>query len=211
MDASQIEKMKALALAATKGPWHWVNPEDDQPREPGEWRSSLRTVAEFPVSTPGWTLPKFIVDADCIGDENMDANASFIAECNPAAVLELIAKLERAERALARGGFEDLGGQEWKPPLGQPPRFIEVPAPASGTEKDAARYRWISARTEKEGRDGGWIGYFRLPMVDGWNDTPYAAKRKEAFHYSTLDEAIDAAIAAHTKAGKPEEQQEKAQ
>lgn len=48
----------------------------------------------------------------------------------PADTTALQAKLDRAERALIRSGFEDLGGQEWKPPLGKPPRFIEVPAPA---------------------------------------------------------------------------------
>jgi hypothetical protein len=35
-------------------------------------------------------------------------------------------RYERAERALLAAGFEDLGGQEWKPPLGKAPRFIEV-------------------------------------------------------------------------------------
>ena len=37
-------------------------------------------------------------------------------------------RLERAERALLRAGFQDLGAQEWKPPLGKPPIFIEVGA-----------------------------------------------------------------------------------
>lgn len=35
-------------------------------------------------------------------------------------------RLARAERALIRAGFEDLGGQEWKPPLGKAPKFIET-------------------------------------------------------------------------------------
>lgn len=30
---------------------------------------------------------------------------------------ELAKELERAKRALVRSGFEDLGGQEWKPPV----------------------------------------------------------------------------------------------
>lgn len=34
------------------------------------------------------------------------------------------ARLERAERALIRAGFQDLGGQEWKPPLGKAPDYI---------------------------------------------------------------------------------------
>lgn len=36
----------------------------------------------------------------------------------------LLAKLDRAERALKRAGFQDLGGQEWKPPLGKTPDYI---------------------------------------------------------------------------------------
>lgn len=35
-------------------------------------------------------------------------------------------RIERAEGALKRAGFEDLGGAEWKPPIGPAPRFIEV-------------------------------------------------------------------------------------
>lgn len=38
-------------------------------------------------------------------------------------------RYDRAERALLSAGFEDLGGQEWKPPLGKAPHFIEVSDP----------------------------------------------------------------------------------
>jgi hypothetical protein len=38
-------------------------------------------------------------------------------------------RLDRAERSLLRAGFEDLGGQEWEPPMGKPPRFVEVAGP----------------------------------------------------------------------------------
>lgn len=34
-----------------------------------------------------------------------------------AEIRELRAALERAESALTRSGFQDFGGQEWKPPL----------------------------------------------------------------------------------------------
>ena len=93
-----LDHLEALARAATPGPWHWVNPENDQPRKLGEWRASLRTVQEFNTRW-GDTLPKFIVNADEICDENMDANANFIATANPAAVLELIALARRAALA----------------------------------------------------------------------------------------------------------------
>lgn len=41
------------------------------------------------------------------------------------------AKLDRAERALLRAGFQDLGGQEWKPAPGKPPVFVSALAPAT--------------------------------------------------------------------------------
>ena len=72
----------------TPGPWHWVNPVTDEPRAPGEWRSSLRTVAEFgenkteireELSYTSFALPKFILEADEIMDDQMDANARLIA------------------------------------------------------------------------------------------------------------------------------------
>jgi hypothetical protein len=91
-----LDHLEALAKAATPGPWHWVNPGNDQPRKLGEWRASLRTVQQFNTHR-GDTLPKFIVDAEEIRDENMDANANFIAAANPAAVLALIQLARRAQ------------------------------------------------------------------------------------------------------------------
>jgi len=60
-------------------------------------------------------------------------------------------------------------------------------------QADAERYRWLRSQAGREGRDDGWWGYWTLPMLDGWNHTPYAEKRGEAFDHKTLDEAIDAA------------------
>jgi hypothetical protein len=39
---------------------------------------------------------------------------------------KLRAQLARAERALVRAGFEDRGGEEWAPPIGQLPGFVPV-------------------------------------------------------------------------------------
>lgn len=83
-------RLNALALAATPGPWHWVNPTTDEPRKPGEWRASLRSVAQN-RTVHGFMLPEFILEADEIRDKNLDANADFIAAANPAAVLHLLA------------------------------------------------------------------------------------------------------------------------
>jgi hypothetical protein len=87
-----LDKLEALAKDATPGPWHWVNRETDEPRSAGEWNSSLRTVEVFPTQLVG-PLPKFIVEADEICDENMEANADFIAAANPATILALIAEV----------------------------------------------------------------------------------------------------------------------
>lgn len=78
MDASQIEKMKALALAATPGRW----------------------IAYETYACNGEAAGKEVATdegAPLITEENhpCDADADFIAGCNPAAVLELIAEVER--------------------------------------------------------------------------------------------------------------------
>lgn len=74
--------------AHTPGPWHWVNPETDEPRQTGEWRSSLRTVQYFGEdkvdliegkSYTRFALPKFVLEADEIRDDAMEANARLIA------------------------------------------------------------------------------------------------------------------------------------
>ena len=65
--------------AFTPGPWCWINSETDLPRQEGEWRSSLRTVKEYERSSVGTRLPLFILEADEICDENMEANARLIA------------------------------------------------------------------------------------------------------------------------------------
>lgn len=61
-------------------------------------------------------------------------------------------------------------------------------------EQDAARYRWIKEHAKRDGRDGGWWGYYVLPMLPGWDGTPYAADRGEGYDHKTLDEAVDAAM-----------------
>ena len=51
-------------------------------------------------------------------------------------------KLQRAERALLRAGFQDLGGEEWKPPLGPVPDFTQA-------DRWAARVKLLEARLER--------------------------------------------------------------
>ena len=64
----------------TPGPWHWVNPNSDDPRQSGEMRSSLRTVQDWPAEYAfGRRLPKWILDAEISDGDEMEANARLIA------------------------------------------------------------------------------------------------------------------------------------
>jgi hypothetical protein len=59
-------------------------------------------------------------------------------------------------------------------------------------EADAARYRWLKSRAWVEDRDGGWVSYFKFPMIEAHNDSPnpaWALARRD------LDAAIDAELA----------------
>ncbi len=93
-------ELRAMLAEAAETPWHWVNPETDEPREPGEYRSSLRTVAHFGEAKTeprdgkhytSFSLPKFILDAEDLED----AHAALIV----AAVNSLAALLDRCEAA----------------------------------------------------------------------------------------------------------------
>jgi hypothetical protein len=69
---------------------------------------------------------------------------------------------------------------------------------------DAERYRWLRERAKRDGRDGGWYGYYVLPMVAGWDSTPYAHDRGEGYDHASLDDAIDAALRVRSEQGKEE-------
>jgi hypothetical protein len=79
----------------TPGPWHWVNPITDEPRQPGEYFASLRTVAEHKSAWGDYTLPDFILEVEEIREESMEANARLIA-----AAPDLLAAAKRAEYEL---------------------------------------------------------------------------------------------------------------
>lgn len=71
---------------------------------------------------------------------------------------------------------------------------LVIAAAQADDAKDAARYRWIREHAKRDGRDGGWWGYYVLPMLPGWDGTPYSADRGEGYDHKTLDEAVDAAM-----------------
>lgn len=149
----QAEAILKAAEEATPGEWCYASygrenlyavgvafGDYDQPL------SGLVTAEEYTVAEP--------VAVDIYGA----ANARFIALARntaPAISLALIEKhraLERAERALLRAVFQDLGGEEWKPPLGPAPRFIEVPALSLPQQGDAALFSRVEMLEEDAGR-----------------------------------------------------------
>jgi hypothetical protein len=89
-----------------------------------EQREELKKLAQEILNTRG---------VDMTLSQYLGARQEFERKAHPEVILALIDQIDslkkraaRAERALIRGGFVDHGAQEWKPPLGKPPRFIEV-------------------------------------------------------------------------------------
>lgn len=62
----------------------------------------------------------------------------------------------------------------------------------AAAEADKRRYRWLKDKATRDGRDGGYWGYWVLPKLEGWN----SAKCNGTVFDHTLDTAIDAAISA---------------
>lgn len=113
-EAPDLQQLKALALAATPGERE-LDPAD-MAHVTDDGYHTIRASQGYPDA--GFSI------SGCISTED----AAFMAAASPAVVLDLIARIDRAERALIRAGFVDHGAQEWKPPVGPAPRFIEVPA-----------------------------------------------------------------------------------
>lgn len=78
---------------------------------------------------------------------------------------QIKAKLDRAERALLRAGFQDLGGEEWKPPLGPAPHFITVREESLSdvelTQADLIKHAnlIVEAITPRNAMDGAMAAY----------------------------------------------------
>lgn len=89
-----ITRLKERAQAATPGPWHVAMPGRDS-----DFEASVKCDAT----------------GDRIFDCTEDTDALFIAAANPAAILELIARLERAD-ASTFGGYviEHADGDRWR-------------------------------------------------------------------------------------------------
>ena len=147
-DAPDLQQLKALA-EQVKG---WANVKH-------VWRDSGdEAYIVGHINEDGEKYPVVVVDTQQYYEDG-PALANFYAAANPAVVLGLIARIDRAERALIRAGFVDHGAQEWKPPVGPAPRFIEVPAaPATASGDELADFERAWPGIHKHGFDGGWRG-----------------------------------------------------
>lgn len=92
-----LMKLRELALAATSGPWHRVDP----PWGESDWVVATST----PIGDPHGGTP--VCDCDMMTDrgEEVDRsheNAAFIAAANPAAIVAMIDDIVRLKHALAR-------------------------------------------------------------------------------------------------------------
>ncbi|MGE5008466.1 hypothetical protein AB8886_18380 [Yersinia enterocolitica] len=85
---NNIEELKKAALAATPGPWEKCD--SYGPNENGTCVSAVERPDLMIASTAGY-----------YGRDGGIANAHFIALANPAAILDLIAQLEAAQKELS--------------------------------------------------------------------------------------------------------------
>ncbi|HHH0624255.1 TPA: hypothetical protein ACPZRI_004103 [Yersinia enterocolitica] len=93
---NNIEELKKAALAATPGPWEKCD--SYGPNENGTCVSAVERPDLMIASTTGY-----------YGRDGGIANAHFIALANPAAILDMIAKLEAAQKER-----DDLLNQEFQ-------------------------------------------------------------------------------------------------
>jgi hypothetical protein len=96
LESAALEKLEALALAATPGPWAYQEDSD------------AYTHIIRPVASPGW----IIASATQTSKPEGEANGRWIAAANPATILALI---DLARRASASQISKDAGGWKWVP------------------------------------------------------------------------------------------------
>lgn len=87
----QIKELRRLAEAATPGEW----------RHDDNWRVYCPSRQDIGVATTASGLVHSSKGTDRISRDEAAANAAFIAAANPATILEILDRLERAEKALA--------------------------------------------------------------------------------------------------------------
>jgi hypothetical protein len=190
MDNNQIEKMKALALAAEKNGEHiYTLPRDSNKWKENEaWHKAASPEAFSELLTERDELiaevERLRVAANAVVREALDNVSVHPCDYNDDSVRAkslygAMADLYAATRCRAEGGDTKSNSLEFD--------GISGAAPASGTEKDAERLAYVLEHGLPMKRDGKFrcFGF----AEEGWFDDPRAA--------------LDIAIAAHTKAGKP--------
>ncbi|MBW6161987.1 ead/Ea22-like family protein [Pseudomonas aeruginosa] len=124
-------KLKELAERATPGPWSCNR----------HWAIVGGPVLEF---TNGAAQQQIAMACgqSWMHDEELRNNAEWIAAANPAAVLELIAEVERLEAELSQCASALPSTYYMDPPDGG---NVSIPEQIRRMAKDAARYRWLIA------------------------------------------------------------------
>jgi len=148
--------LRALALAATPGPWTW-------------WTSnSYRRLSSDATRKDGDVL-RGVAQRDGHPDiACSEADRAYIAAANPAAILVLLAELEREHRA--RCEAEAIAGDTLL-------KMDELSVKAAELEQDAERYRWLCG------------------CGDEW-ETLSVFDFRGSLDGDALDEVVDAAITA---------------
>ncbi len=128
---------------------------------------------------------------------------------------QLAATLLAYELACRRGEIDEPGtdaaalvkfrvGQLW--PILSHRSEVATPAPEAPQDRiDAERLDWLEAQAQRVDEDGGWLGHYRLPLVNAWDHTPYREKNGGKFDFKSLRAAIDAARGARPSAPSSEQ------
>ncbi len=133
-------------------------------------------VKAFDACTPTAAIPRTSAEAVPMGYVEPQYLAELAACPIPGYYLRMYAKPFKAHRPTV--------------PVYAAPIATHAPAD-SAAERDAARYRWLTAQVSREDRDGGYSGFYRLPFVD-WKMA--RGQGSKSFYHATFDDAIDAAM-----------------
>lgn len=174
-----IEKLEALAKAATQGQWRKGKNADD-------------VVADHPAGHEQDPHEIDYYGGHLVAESISACNREFIAAANPAAVLELIADLKksRAECEALRKDAERVRGHleiyESLEPLAEADRKC-LAARGDQYERDAARYRWLRDQHNSAESD---IGVYNGNQI---------LKTKAELYDLHLDCSVDDLMAAMSK------------
>lgn len=64
-------------------------------------------------------------------------------------------------------------------------------------KEDAEMFRWLMARAQVEDRDGGWVGFWRLPFIDKYSGSTYGGDKP--YDHGDLRKSIRAQMKKESK------------